>query len=317
MRDETNAQADTASRATQDHENVEPEATSAAATADTPVGAGGPVGGNAASTASAASNPLDHVLEWIAAAAARGVQSQQVSRGIFDEPLPYRAEVDWIQALDLAMRRGDSERERLERVESKLAPIIAGTIAGLALFVDKSGSTLDYALAGLLLIPLAMLFLAFRTKDYIDTPNLDALIDTYERWPLTYIRSVVFGTADALGKNALTIDSKARNLNRTMAVLFCSDDLYSRGPNCRGAGCQRATRRSPTFGGAGSGNPGEPAWSSSFASINCNTLPSGRAIVPNMRTPGVWRKPGYAPSTTVVSGRSFGYGCCACGGLGG
>jgi hypothetical protein len=128
MRDETNAQADTASRATQDHENVEPEATSAAATADTPVGAGGPVGGNAASTASASSNPLDHVLEWIAAAAARGVQSQQVSRGIFDEPLPYRAEVDWIQALDLAMRRGDSERERLERVESKLAPIIAGTV---------------------------------------------------------------------------------------------------------------------------------------------------------------------------------------------
>jgi hypothetical protein len=222
MHDEMNAQADTASRATQDdHENAEPEAATTATTAaDAGVGAGGPVGGYAASSASAFSNPLDHVLQWVAAAAARGVLSQQVSRGIFDEPLPYHAEVDWVQALDLAMRRGDSERERLERVESKIAPIIAGTIAGLALFVDKSGSTLDYALAGLLLIPLAMLFLAFRTKDYIDTPNLDALIDTYERWPLTYIRSVVVGTADAIGKNALTIDSKARNLNRTMAVLF-------------------------------------------------------------------------------------------------
>jgi hypothetical protein len=219
MPDETEMSADTPSRTTQDgHDNAGSETAAPTPTpTDATVGPGGPLGGD---QTSASSNPLEHFLRWTAGAAARGVLAQKLSRGIFDEPLPYHTEVDWLQALDLAMRRGDSERVRLEHVEGKIAPIIAGTIAGLALFVDKSGTTLDYLLAGLLLIPLAMLFLAFRTKDYIDTPNLDLLVDTYERWPVTYIRSVVIGTAEAVAKNAPMINAKARGLNRTMALLF-------------------------------------------------------------------------------------------------
>ncbi len=118
------------------------------------------------------------------------------------------------------MRRRDSERDRLDRIESKIAPVIGGTIAGLGLSVDKAGTPMDYAVGGLLLIPLAMLFMAFRTFTYMDTPSLDELVRTYERWPLTYIRSVVLGTAEAVAKNGPVIDKKARDLNRTMAVLF-------------------------------------------------------------------------------------------------
>lgn len=120
----------------------------------------------------------------------------------------------------MAMRRRDSERQRLDRIESKIAPIIAGTIAALGLFVDKAASTVDYFVGSLLLIPLALLLNAFKTYDYVDTPNLDELVRTYERWPLTYVRSVVIGTADAVTRNGSVIDRKARDLNRTMAVLF-------------------------------------------------------------------------------------------------
>ena len=38
--------------------------------------------------------------------------------------------------------------------------------------------------------------------------------------PLAHIRSVVIGTADAVTQNGSVIDRKARDLNRTMAVLF-------------------------------------------------------------------------------------------------
>jgi hypothetical protein len=109
----------------------------------------------------------------------------------------------------MAMRRRDSERQRLDRIESKIAPIIAGTIAALGLFVDKAASTADYFVGSLLLIPLALLLNAFRTYGYIDTPNLDELVRTYERWPLTYVRSVVIGTADAVTQNGSVIDRKA------------------------------------------------------------------------------------------------------------
>ncbi|MEA2665232.1 MAG: hypothetical protein QOI11_2176 [Candidatus Eremiobacteraeota bacterium] len=128
-----------------------------------------------------------------------------------------RARSTWRCAGATANGSGSTESK------SKIAPIIAGTIAALGLFVDKAASTADYFVGSLLLIPLALLLNAFKTYDYVDyvdTPNLDELVRTYERWPLTYVRSVVIGTADAVTQNGSVIDRKARDLNRTMAVLF-------------------------------------------------------------------------------------------------
>lgn len=137
-----------------------------------------------------------------------------------DEPLPPDSEVDWDRAFELARDRRDAERNRLERIESKIAPIIAGTLAALGLFVDKAGGPLDLGVAAFLLVPLAMLLLAFRTTDYKDIPNLDVLVETYAWYPKTYIRSAVLGAADAIAKNTPIIDRKARDLNRAMAILY-------------------------------------------------------------------------------------------------
>ncbi len=194
-------------------------AESAAATAADPADPAN--GASSVARGRQAANPVERLLNWAGGAVADGARRGSVrSLGIADEPLPYGSEVDWARALDLAMRRRDSERARLDRIESKIAPIIAGTLAGLGLFVDKAASSFDYVLGALLLVPLAMLLLAFKTYEYIDTPSLDELVRTYERWPVTYVRSVVIGTADAVGKNSSVIDRKARDLNRTMAVLF-------------------------------------------------------------------------------------------------
>ncbi len=65
-----------------------------------------------------------------------------------------------------------------------------------------------------------MLLFAFRTTDYKDIANLDVLVETYGRYPKTYIKATVLGAADAIAKNAVIIDRKAGNLNRAMAVLY-------------------------------------------------------------------------------------------------
>lgn len=139
-----------------------------------------------------------------------------------DEPLPPDAEVDWHRAYELARDRRDAERERLERIESKISPIIAGAIAALGLFIDKSDGWPDLLVSAILVVPIAMLLLAFRTTDYEDFPNLDTLVQTYQWYPKTFVRSVVLGAATTIAKNTLTIDRKARDLNRAMAVLFIS-----------------------------------------------------------------------------------------------
>jgi hypothetical protein len=137
-----------------------------------------------------------------------------------DEPLPPDAEVDWNRAYELARDRRDAERERLEHIESKIAPIIAGAIAALGLFVDKASGWPDLLVAALLLVPIALLLTAFQTADYLDFPNLENLVETYQWYPKTYIRATVLGAAESISKNAIAIDRKARELNRAMAVLL-------------------------------------------------------------------------------------------------
>jgi len=161
------------------------------------------------------------VLRLSARAFAVGVHDAAPPQNrLADEPLPPDAEVDWDRAFELARDRRDAERNRLERIESKIAPIIAGTLAALGLFVDKAGGPLDLGVAALLLVPLAMLLSAFRTTDYKDIPNLDVLVETYAWYPKTYIRSLVLGAAEAVAKNSPIIDRKARSLNRAMAILY-------------------------------------------------------------------------------------------------
>ena len=202
-------------------ESISNEDTGTGAAAATAVAADTANGSGAAARGSAPSNPVERFLGWAGKTIAQGARGEEApSYTLAQEPLPFGTEVDWERALELCMRRRDSERERLDRIEGKIAPIIAGTIAGLGLFVDKAASAFDYLAGALLLVPLAMLFLAFRTYEYIDTPSLDELVRTYERWPRTYMRSVVVGTAEAVSKNGPVIDRKARELNRTMGVLF-------------------------------------------------------------------------------------------------
>jgi len=134
--------------------------------------------------------------------------------------LPPGSDVDWDKALEIALRTRDAERKRLEQIEGKIAPIIAGTIAGLGLFVQQAASLWDYLVGALLLVPLLMLFRAFATFEYDDVPDLQELKRTYESYPTTFKRAVVFGAADVVAKNRPAIDAKAQQLNAAMIVLY-------------------------------------------------------------------------------------------------
>jgi hypothetical protein len=143
-----------------------------------------------------------------------------VPGSIKDEPLPADAPTDFGVALEIALQRKDNERERLDGIEGKIAPIIAGTIAAFALFVDKADSWLDLFAAAFYLVPLYQLFVAFRTYEYIDVPNLNELDETWQQWPQTFLRAAFKGTVNAVNRNAPMIDAKARRLNYAMTSVL-------------------------------------------------------------------------------------------------
>jgi hypothetical protein len=118
------------------------------------------------------------------------------------------------------LRRRDNERDRLDRIEAKVAPIIAGTIAALGLFIDKASSLVDVAVGALYLIPLFMLFRIFRTFWYLDVPDPAIFAQTWQRWPQTFLKSVFEGTSLAIASNSDTIDTKARQLNGAMIWVY-------------------------------------------------------------------------------------------------
>lgn len=160
-------------------------------------------------------------VERLGAAFERGRLSiRSTPDKIANEPLAADAVVDYPAALELALRRREAERARLDGIENKIAPIIAGTIAAFALVIDKSSSWLDLLTGGLYLIPLYQLFSAFKTYEYIDTPNLENLKETWQRWPQTFLKATFLGTVDAVNKNSPTIDRKARQLNTAMKSVY-------------------------------------------------------------------------------------------------
>jgi hypothetical protein len=65
------------------------------------------------------------------------------------------------RAFEFARDCRDAERQRLDRIEGRIAPVIAGTLAALGLFVDEVSGPIDLGVGAIFLVPLAMLFLAF------------------------------------------------------------------------------------------------------------------------------------------------------------
>jgi hypothetical protein len=160
------------------------------------------------------------LARMVGAALERGRQSARTAPAIADEPLAHDALADYRYAAELMLRRRDNERDRLDRIESKIAPIIGGTIAALGLFIDKASSTIDLVTGSLYLIPLFMLLRTFETYEYIDVPDPDVFVQSWQRWPQTFLKSVFEGTADAISRNGPTIDAKARNLNTAMRWVY-------------------------------------------------------------------------------------------------
>jgi hypothetical protein len=150
----------------------------------------------------------------------QGRRSAQATPTIVDEPLAHDALADYQYAVELMLRRRDNERDRLDRIEAKVAPVIGGTIAALGLFIDKASSWLDIAVGALYLIPLFMLFRIFRTFWYLDVPDPAIFVQSWQRWPQTFLKSVFEGTSLAIASNSGTIDAKARQLNGAMIWVY-------------------------------------------------------------------------------------------------
>lgn len=139
---------------------------------------------------------------------------------IHDEPLDPESFSDFRYALDLVWRKRDAERARLERIEAKTAPVLAGTIAALGLFIDKAATLADLVSACLFLIPLFVLLDVFYTYEYQDGPDTNIMRETLYYYPKTFVKATYEAFTKHVSDNMPIIDKKARTLSMAMRFLF-------------------------------------------------------------------------------------------------
>ncbi|HET9392198.1 MAG TPA: hypothetical protein VFO29_01560 [Candidatus Rubrimentiphilum sp.] len=129
-----------------------------------------------------------------------------------DEPLPYGSPVDYRYELEILTKRRDDDRERLDRIESKIAVVIAGAFAALGFSLDKSGSIYATIAAGLYLIPIVFLLIALLPVTYTDAPNPREFEEKFPWYPITTLKAAVGAIVDSLESNNPKIERKLNNL---------------------------------------------------------------------------------------------------------
>lgn len=129
-----------------------------------------------------------------------------------DEPLPYGSAVDYRYMLDVVTKRRDDERDRLDRIESKIAVVIAGAFAALGFSLEKAGSLFGTIAAGLYLIPIVFLLLALLPITYHDAPKPREFEEKFPWYPVTTVEMAVGGIVDSLELNHPKIEGKTRRL---------------------------------------------------------------------------------------------------------
>ncbi len=130
-----------------------------------------------------------------------------------------RSKVDWLQALGLAQQWRDKQRSRLDRIEGKVATIIAGTIAVLGFVLDKFTGWAGSLSAILLMIPLGTLLMALKTAVYTEVSPMPLLALLSDERPDLDVAHLVRNYVDVAKANDPKVDRKAKFLDLSLWLL--------------------------------------------------------------------------------------------------
>jgi hypothetical protein len=148
-----------------------------------------------------------------------------------DEPLAVGAPTDYRYLLDVLMRKREDERDRLDRLESKIAVVVAGTIAALGFSIEKAGSPLDGIAAALFVVPLAVLLCALLPVTYAEAPSAADMCEKFPRYPLQSMKAACHAIANGLEENEPKLRNKVKGL-RWGIVLLLGVTFFIVGVHC-------------------------------------------------------------------------------------
>jgi len=121
--------------------------------------------------------------------------------------------------LGLAQQWRDKQRSRLDRIEGKVATILAGTIAVLGFVLDKFTGWAGSLSAILLLIPLGTLLMALKTAVYTEVSPVPLLALLSDERPDLDVAHLVRNYVDVAKSNDPKVDRKAKFLDTSLWLL--------------------------------------------------------------------------------------------------
>lgn len=137
-----------------------------------------------------------------------------------DEPLPAESRTDYRYLLEVLMKKRDDERDRLDRIETKIAVVVAGAFAALGFSLEKSGSQLDTFAAALFLVPLAVLLCALLPLTYAEAPDAAELYQKFPHYPLQSLKTACEAIAKLQAKNEPRLEQKVKGLRWGIYLLL-------------------------------------------------------------------------------------------------
>lgn len=124
-------------------------------------------------------------------------------------------------ALEMLSKRHALETERIDKIDTKIAALLAGLIATLAFLLDHASWWIS-AVALVLLAPIAMLGWALRGRQYLAVPKPDPVLKalTDNEWRQLQLQ-VLGDTAIAIEDTVTINSSKIDWMNRAIGFAFC------------------------------------------------------------------------------------------------
>ncbi|MDP9025327.1 MAG: hypothetical protein M3N13_08140 [Candidatus Eremiobacteraeota bacterium] len=137
------------------------------------------------------------MARWAKFAGANFERGRAVAARPPSEPLsePTR---DWAEAVKVLSDRRTIAYGSLQRVESRISPMLGGALAAIALSFDRNGSLLDLAVVLLYFVPLHALVAAYLPQKMDQVPDAKNFVQQWELTPGAVTRKVAYALADVL-----------------------------------------------------------------------------------------------------------------------
>jgi hypothetical protein len=137
-----------------------------------------------------------------------------------DEPLGSGSPVDYMYLFQTLAKVSDDERDRLERIEGKIAVVVAGAFAALGFSLEKAAAVPDVFVAALYAIPVIILLVALLPVKYAAVPDVNVFRDSFPVWPIASWIAACDGLTKLHVTNAPKIEAKAAKLRIGIIALI-------------------------------------------------------------------------------------------------